>query len=161
MKPAELKQPKRVAEPGQAICPRPASREPPPQPPRPWEEIAAAACGLLADPLAGRISLQELRPLASSLDWELWQFASSHRASRAFFAEGVPFGAASNGWLARNVAKVFFAALAGTEQQTILDALSRRREPRRRAQAARSESHAFVEAEGPHESRSSGDGPGS
>ncbi len=47
------------------------------------------------------------------------------------------------------------------EQQTILDALSRRREQRRKAEAARAETHAFVEDDGPPEAPPSGDAPGS
>ena len=123
MEPAELEQSERVAEPGQAICPGPAGRGPAPLPPRPWEEIAASAVGLLADAPAESICLQELRPLTESLDWELGQLSWNCRASRAFFADGVPFAATSSGWLASNAAEVLFTALAEAEQRGPLPAV--------------------------------------
>ena len=120
MKPAELEQPERAAESGQAICPTPAEREPAPPPPRPGEEIAADATRLLAEAPAESICLQELRPLADSLDWELGQVAWSRRASRAFLADRVPFAATSDGWLARNAASLLFTALAEADARASL-----------------------------------------
>jgi tetratricopeptide (TPR) repeat protein len=57
------------------------------------------------------VVLQDYRPLAESLDWELGQAAWASRASRAFLADRVPLMVTSDGWLAHNAAEVLCTAL--------------------------------------------------
>ena len=121
MKPAELKQRERVVEPGAPLCPGRRDLEPAPHPsPRAEGEVAEAAARLLTDASADSICLQDFRPLAESLDWELGQAAWGRRGSRSFFADGVPYGATNNGWLSRNAADLLFTALAETEARAPL-----------------------------------------
>ena len=121
MKPPEVSRAERVVEPGQPVSPGHSDGEPA-GPPPPWsgEAIVGAAARTLADVPAESICLQEHRPLADSLDWELGQLAWSRRASRAFFADKVPFAATSNGRLARNAAELLLTALAEAEARAPL-----------------------------------------
>ncbi|MFW6161642.1 MAG: SAM-dependent methyltransferase [Planctomycetota bacterium] len=121
MNPAELEHPERAAVLGPS--PRPEGGE------REWLGPAAAGFGsgvvseatrLLADAAAETVCLQPPRPLAESLDWELGQLAWSTRAREAFFADGVPFVATSDGWLARNAAELLYTALAEAAAQAPL-----------------------------------------
>lgn len=121
MKPAELTQRERVVKPGAPLGPGRREGEPAPDPSlRPLGEVTEAAARLLADASADSICLQDFRPLAESLDWELGQAAWSRRASRCFLADGVPFAATNNGWLARNAADLLFTALAEAEARAPL-----------------------------------------
>ena len=72
---------------------------------------AAAAADVLARAREGTVVLQDFRPLAESLDWELGQHAWASRGSRAFLADKVPLGPTSDGWLARNAAEVLCTTL--------------------------------------------------
>jgi len=72
---------------------------------------AAAAAEVLSRAREGAVVLQDFRPLAESLDWELGQHAWASRGSRAFLADKVPLKATSDGWLARNAAELLCAAL--------------------------------------------------
>src|SRR5205809_118756 len=80
------------------------------------EEILAAA-------RAGRTVIQDYRPLADSLDWELGQRYLRQRGSKAFLADAtpVPFVINNDGTLSRNAAEVFFASLQAADAAGTLE----------------------------------------
>ncbi|MGH8003932.1 MAG: class I SAM-dependent methyltransferase, partial [Limisphaerales bacterium] len=68
-----------------------------------------------------RFVIQDFRPLAESLDWELGQLFWQESGSRAFLDGGVPFKRTSDGNLSRKAAEVFFASLAAAESEESLE----------------------------------------
>ncbi len=78
---------------------------------------------LLAGAHARRVVLQEFRPLAESLEWELGQRYLQDRGSKAFLsdAEPVPFAVNNDGTLSASAAEVLFAALSAAERDGTLE----------------------------------------
>jgi tetratricopeptide (TPR) repeat protein len=70
-----------------------------------------------------RIVVQDYRPLAESLDWELGQEYLRRRGSLAFIgdAEPVPFVVNNDGNLSIKAAEVFFTSLQAAEQKGALE----------------------------------------
>src|SRR5262245_40951567 len=67
---------------------------------------------------SGRIILEDFRPLAESLDWQLGQEYLRQRGSLAFIgdAEPVPFVVNNDGNLSLRAAEVFFAGLVEADR---------------------------------------------
>src|SRR5262245_37554031 len=72
---------------------------------------------------SGRIILEDFRPLAESLDWQLGQEYLRQRGSLAFIgdAEPVPFVVNNDGNLSLRAAEVFFASLVEAEKAGSLE----------------------------------------
>ncbi len=72
---------------------------------------------------SGRTVLQDFRPLAESLDWQLGQEYLRRRGSLAFIgdAEPVPFVVNNDGNLSLRAAEVFFASLVEAENAGTLE----------------------------------------
>ncbi len=64
---------------------------------------------------AGGVILQDFRPIAESLDWELGQLYYKLRGSQVFLSGEVPFLVNNDGFLSANAAEVFFQNLADAE----------------------------------------------
>ncbi len=76
----------------------------------------AAPMEILAGARAGRLVVQDYRPLPESIEWELGQRYWDQRGSRAFLSDTVPFVINNDGSLSHNAAEVLFASLAAAEQ---------------------------------------------
>jgi hypothetical protein len=68
--------------------------------------------------------IQDFRPLADSLDWELSQLYLHERGSKAFLhdPEPVPFVVNNDGNLSVNAAEVFFASVQAADRAGTLEA---------------------------------------
>lgn len=79
--------------------------------------VSLTPSDILASAQAGRFVIQDFRPLAESIEWELSRQYFEQRGSKAFVTGGdhVPFEINNNGNLSLNTAEVFFANLAAAE----------------------------------------------
>jgi tetratricopeptide (TPR) repeat protein len=78
------------------------------------------ASGILSNAQASRFVIQDFRPLAESIEWELGQ-AYLNRGSRAFAGdEHIPFAVNNDGNLSMDSAEVVFESLLATERQGAL-----------------------------------------
>jgi tetratricopeptide (TPR) repeat protein len=71
---------------------------------------------ILDEALGAGLVLQDFRPLADSLDWELGQRYWHERGSHAFSSDKVPFVPNNDGNLSMQAAEVFFASLCEAER---------------------------------------------
>jgi tetratricopeptide (TPR) repeat protein len=71
---------------------------------------------ILASARAGRTVIEDFRPVAESLEWDLGQRAWHELGSRAFTGEPVPFVVHNDGNLSMRCAEVLFANLTEAEQ---------------------------------------------
>lgn len=71
---------------------------------------------ILNEARADRRVIQDFRPLAESIEWELAQLYWNERGGGAFLSDGVPFVINNDGNLSRNAADVFFASLAESDR---------------------------------------------
>jgi len=76
---------------------------------------------ILSGAAAERIVLEEFRPLAESLDWELGQLYYKLRGSQAFLSRDVPYVVTNDGFLSSLAAHVLFDSLTGEERRGALD----------------------------------------
>ncbi|MCI0329972.1 MAG: tetratricopeptide repeat protein [candidate division Zixibacteria bacterium] len=76
---------------------------------------ASSPLSVLAASLDKRFVIQDYRPLAESLDWELGQLFWQEAGSEVFLGGNVPFKITNDGNLSKKAAEVFFAGLAAAE----------------------------------------------
>jgi tetratricopeptide (TPR) repeat protein len=69
----------------------------------------------------GRTIIQDFRPLAESLDWELGQLYWNEQGSRAFLSGDVPYLINNDGVLSWNAAEVFFESLVAADREGRLE----------------------------------------
>jgi tetratricopeptide (TPR) repeat protein len=95
----------------------------PPAPRRSPLSGPANPADVLAGAQAGRAVVQDFRPLAESLEWQLGQFYLQQRGSQAFLAdpEPVPFVVNNDGNLSQRCAEVLFVSLAEAERHGALE----------------------------------------
>jgi tetratricopeptide (TPR) repeat protein len=79
--------------------------------------------GILAEVQADRLVVQDFKPLAESLEWELGQLYLRERGNQAFIgdAEPVPWIINNDGNLSINAAEVFFTSLLSAERDGTLE----------------------------------------
>jgi hypothetical protein len=78
---------------------------------------------ILATTQAARTVVQDFRPLAESIEWELGQLYLRERGSNAFIRdpEPVPFIVNNDGFLSVQAAEIFFASLLVAERDGELE----------------------------------------
>lgn len=83
--------------------------------------IRGSAIEILASIQNDRLLIQDFRPLAESIEWELGQLYWEERGSRAFISDDVPFTINNDGNLSKNAAEVLFVNLLESERNGMLE----------------------------------------
>ena len=70
---------------------------------------------------AGRVVIEDYRPLAASIEWRLGQRYFREHGANAFISDTVPFVINNDGTLSAAVAEIFFESLLGAEASGTLE----------------------------------------